>query len=204
MQCKNHPGEKGTNTCNDCGSWMCDRCSFDRGGRIFCPSCAAKQAANEAGSAGTKAPGYGPRTGRYISWGLLFLFSVVIPLPGLNYMYMGLVKRGLVAMIAFFTTIFLTAQFNGTGLGIVFWFAMPILMFVSIFDGFNIRRRINAGEEIADSVDDITDFIRRNRTAIIAFLLLLVVVAVITAVPMWLVGVGLAVLAIHVLFRKPK
>jgi len=121
---------------------------------------------------------------------------------------MGLVKRGLVAMIAFFTTIFLTVQFNGTGgLGLIFLFAIPVLILVSIFDGFNLRRRINAGEEITDNVDDIVNFVRRNRTMIIAFLLLLAVIGVIGSILPWLiriVPIVIAIWALLVLVRKPK
>ena len=197
MQCKNHPSENGINTCNNCGSWLCERCSFERGGRIFCPSCAVSQG-TEAATAH-----YPPRStpARNISWGLLFLFSVVIMLPGLNYMYMGLIKRGLLAMSAFFGVIFLGTQLSGA-LSWLFAFAIPILVIACIFDGFNIRRRINAGEAVSDSVDDVMNFIRRNRVIILGVLVLFLVIHIIGALWPWIM-IAAIILAAVILF-KPK
>ena len=108
-------------------------------------------------------------------------------------------------MIAFFTVIFLAVQFDGTGLFPLFMFAIPVLVLVCIFDGFNLRRRINAGEILTDNIDDIADFVRRNRTMIIGFLLLLAVISVIGTILPWLiriVPIVIAIWAISVLFRK--
>lgn len=204
MQCKNHPGESGVNTCNQCGSWLCDRCSFQRSGRIFCPHCAAQQ------SAPTK-PDYSFAThhiDKSISWGLLFLFSVVIPLPGLNYMYMGFIKRGFVAMSAFFGAIYLTAMLGG-GLSVLFAFSIPVLWITCTFDGFRMRARINAGEVIPDNIDDITSFIQRNRSILIGFLLLLLAVNLLGGILPWMlrllriiVPILIAVWAVQTLFKK--
>ena len=215
MQCRNHPTENGVNTCNQCGSWLCDRCSFERGGRIFCPSCASQQAT------GTSAPSsgiaHGPTShppGRNISWGLLFFFSIVIPLPGLNYMFLGLIKRGLVAMLAFFGVLYVAIQFFSAGtwqLGLLFILILPVLILACVFDGFRLRNRINAGEIVTDNIDDIVDFVRRNRVILIGLLLLLVAVHVMGGVLPWLfqwlrniVLLVIAVWAIRALFRKPR
>ena len=199
MQCKNHPTVKGINTCNECGSWLCERCSFERGGRIFCPGCAADNGAES--SYHTLSPG----STKYISWGLLFLFSVIIPLPGLNYMYMGLIKRGLMAMSVFFGLIFMGTQLTG-GFGI-FAFAIPILVITCIFDGFNLRRRINSGEEISDSIDDIIDTVKRNRRIIVSFLLLLVIVHIVGSMLPFLgrfIPIIFVIWAVLTFFSKPK
>ena len=223
MKCKNHPEENGVNTCNQCGSWLCERCTFERGSRIFCPACASQTegagmtAVDSAhySTAGDSAH-YGStgkyrtmsHSGRRISWGLLFLFSVVIPLPGLNYMYMGLIKRGLVAMSAFFGTIYLSTLFNG-GFTMLFIFAIPVLILACIFDGFRLRLRINSGEEVADNIDDITEFIRKNRVAITGFLLILLAANVVGGMIPWLLRVLRSVLPIliiawvvYALFKK--
>jgi len=204
MQCKNHPTVNGVNTCNQCGSWLCERCSFERGGRIFCPSCSSEQGAEIAGAG----PHYvhAPGSKRYVSWGLLFLFSVVIPLPGLNYMYMGLIKRGLMAMSVFFGLIFMTTQLSG-GLGRIFAFAIPILILACIFDGFNLRRRINLGEVIDDSLDEVVNSIRRNRRVVVSLLLLLIVVHVVVSMLPFLMNIlpiVLVIWAVLTFFSKPK
>ena len=221
MQCKNHPEENGVNTCNQCGCWVCDKCGFERVGRIFCPHCAAQPNVSGAGAfVGPESSGMAalrpeayssPKyTGKYISWGLLFLFSVIIPLPGLNYMYMGLIKRGLVAMGTFFGIIYLMSQIGG-GLTVLFAFSIPVLILACIFDGFRIRTRINAGEVITDNIDDVTSFIRRNRIVIVGFLLILIAINLAGAILPWLVGllrraipILLAVWVISALLKKPK
>ena len=203
MKCKNHPEENGVNTCNECGCWLCERCTFERLGRLFCPSCAAQLAGSSTETGHIPA-----RAGQQISWGLLFLFSVVIPLPGLNYMYLGLIKRGLVAMSAFFGLIYLASMFNG-GFTALFIFSIPVLWLACVFDGFKLRMRINAGEIVSDNIDDITSFIRRNRVAITGILLFLIAVNVVGGILPSLVRalrnilpILIAIWAIHALFRK--
>ena len=212
MQCRNHPEENGVNTCNQCGSWICDRCSFERGGRIFCPACASQQASEKR-----EAPPDRSRishVGRSISWGLLFFFSIVIPLPGLNYMYLGLVKRGLVAMGTFFGLIYMIIQLsisNTWPLGIMFIFAIPILWLACTFDSFRLRERMNRGEVVTDNIDDIIAFIRRNRVLLTGLMLLLVAVHVLGGILpgvlrllRHVIPIVIAVWAIQALFKKPK
>ena len=203
MKCKNHPEENGVNTCNECGCWLCERCTFERTGRLFCPSCAAQQVGSD-GPVEAEPLCYSQRK----SWGLLFLFSVIIPLPGLNYMYLGLIKRGLVAMSALFGIIYMAIILNG-GLTALFVFAIPVLILTCIFDGFKLLSRINAGEEVSDNIDDITSFIRRNRVAITGFLLILLAINIVGGVLPWVVRtlrnvipILIAIWAIHALFRK--
>ena len=206
MKCKNHPEEIAVNTCNECGCWMCERCTFERSGRLFCPACAAQNGEASAERGYTRSYSHLPR--RQISWGLLFLFSVIIPIPGLNYMYLGLIKRGLITMSAFFGAIYLTAVFNA---GWVMLF-VAAFMFACIFDGFKLRIRINAGEEVSDNIDDITAFIRQNRVVITGILLILVAVNVIGGILPVLMNILrrvlpilIAVWAIHALFiKKPR
>ena len=211
MQCKIHPEENGVNTCNECGSWLCDKCSFERGGRIFCPSCAAQQGSGSApavlGTGHRPSPSHVDRS---ISWGLLFLFSVIIPLPGLNYMYMGFIKRGLVAMSAFFGSIYLVTLLGGS-LSLIFVFAIPVLWFACAFDGFRLRARINAGEVVTDNIDDITSFVHRNRTALIGLLLLILAINVVGGVVPTLVNLLRRILPVLIiiwatcaLFRRTK
>lgn len=241
MQCKNHPEENGVNTCNQCGTWLCEKCSFEREGRYFCPSCASQGTLAGAGSSGTGPLGdgsggtgsygsgsYGSSThrgptgpydrgysgpgyvDRSVSWGLLFLFSVIIPIPGINYMYLGLIKRGLVAMSAFFGSIYLTIQFMSSGawaIGILFIFSIPVLWLSTTFDGFKIRNRMNYGEVVTDNIDDILGFIRRNRGILTGFLLFLLAINVVPALFGFLrniIPIIIVVWAIYILFKKPK
>ena len=100
---------------------------------------------------------------------LLFIFSAV---PGLNYMYLGLMKRGL-----FFMTLFFIAIFASHELGIrLLMFAVFILMCYSLFDGFRARRLLMDGFVVPDASDDIIAFFKRHKAAVI----ILVLVAIFT------------------------
>jgi len=113
-------------------------------------------------------PGSPSGVGGRISFGLLFLFSFFFP-PGANYMFMGLMKRGLVTMCGFFLIIFLTAT-SSWPFSMLFGLAIPIYVLTCIFDGFDVRRRMNAGEIIYDNIGDILGGIFRNKTVLLVVL----------------------------------
>jgi len=103
MTCRNHPTRAAANTCGQCGDWLCEECTADVGGRIYCAACLQKYWAHEPEeSVPEPAPYYPSRSERprNVSFGLLFLFSF-LP-PGINYMYEGLIKRGLFILSSFF------------------------------------------------------------------------------------------------------
>ena len=186
MQCRNHPTIAGINTCNHCGSWLCENCTFERGGRIFCPSCAAQQA-TEHGPAPSDDSVARRTPRRYISWGVLFFFSICFP-PGVNYMYMGLIKRGLAAMVAFFAVIYMTAIFSGSGfgpLGAMFGLAIPVLILAVAFDSFQIRLRINAGEPVNDDIEAVLAFVSRNRRTLLVIVAIIIALSVIGPYMAW-------------------
>lgn len=77
---------------------------------------------------------------------LTFLFSL---LPGAGHMYLGLMRRGLEIMVAFFGSIFLVAdalQLAEIGVPLSL-----IIYFYSLFDAYHLRKSIKRGDEIADS-----------------------------------------------------
>ena len=158
MQCRTHPTTPAFSTCNQCSDWICEECTVDIQGRLFCRGCLTKLAA--PGSAPHPAMPVPMPGKRRISWGLLFMFSF-LP-PGVNYMYMGLIKRGLVALCGFFLLVYFIGVSNPP-LTFLFSLAMPVFVLTCIFDGFNIRRRINAGEIVGDNIDGAINFLRRNK-----------------------------------------
>ena len=156
MQCRNHPERNGANTCNQCGTWLCEECTVDIQGRLYCRGCLADLSSPDTPSA--------PRVThpRNISSALLVLFSFVFP-PGVNYMYLGLMKRGLVAMCGFFLLMFMGIT-SSWPVSMIFWFAIPVVALTCLFDSLNIRRRINAGEYVPDDIGDMLGGIFRNKT----------------------------------------
>lgn len=142
---------------------------------------------------------------KYISAFMLLIFSC-FP-PGANYMYMGLIKRGLAAMSGFFMLIFLTITSSGA-LTLMFALMIPILWMTCLFDGFHIRRRINAGEVVDDGVGDILNSALRNRRLALVFLIIFAIAfagnilgfaaeIVRRAVPLLLIA-----LALYIIFRR--
>jgi len=76
---------------------------------------------------------------------LTFISSLV---PGLGYMYLGLMKKGIQAMVIFFL---INPLFSFIGLG---WLADIIqipLWFYLFFDTFNIAHKLDRGEFVSDS-----------------------------------------------------
>lgn len=103
---------------------------------------------------------------RYISGAVLALLTCFLPIPGVNYMYEGLIKRGLAAMGGFFMIIYAISVFHVWPFSLIFGLAIPIYWLACLFDSVQIRRRINAGEIVNDDIDDMLGFVRRNRRAI--------------------------------------
>ena len=195
MNCRKHPARTAINTCGECGDWLCEECTAEVSGRVYCIPCLQKKWSREHGHdpenflpppppyPHTHARGHVPGEPypKHVSWGLLFVFSF---LPGLNYMYEGLIKRGLFAMISFFLTTYLAGMFGEP----MFGFAIAVLWFASFFDGFRIRRILNAGVAVPDNVDDITDFFKAHKAAIILFILAFLALGIIGWFSNWVVG----------------
>ena len=145
---------------------------------------------------------------RNVNWGLLFFFSCFFP-PGSNYMYMGLIKRGLAAMCGFFFLIYMIAAVpRGMTLPVVFAFVIFIL--TCIFDGFHIRRRINAGEAVGDDISEIIGSVLKNKMLCLIIFVMLgilflgavfgIVSSLLSNIPLlFLIGFGL-----YIIFRRRK
>jgi len=94
---------------------------------------------------------------------LLFLLSAI---PGLNYMYLGLMKRGLFIMTLFFGAVFVAHEIGAR----ILMFCIFILMCFSLFDGFRVRRLLIDGFVVQDASDDLIAFFKMHRTPIMLFL----------------------------------
>ena len=193
MNCSMHPSKIALQYCCRCNITLCDECLVGYQGEAFCRSC-------------IPAPSKPYR--RRINWGLLFFFSCFFP-SGTNYMFMGLIKRGLAAMCGFFLLIFFISV-TGWPLQMILGMSLAVYVLTCIFDGFNIRRRILSGEAVPDGIHDVLGSILANKkltmVLIVAFLVLIVVrvlgfitVAISNFLPIIIIGVGL-----YIIFRKKK
>ena len=132
-----------------------------------------------------------------INGGLLFFISFFLP-PGANYMLMGLIKRGLAAMCGFFLIIYMIVSASAVPVIVLLALSLPVYSLTCVFDGFNIRRRINAGEHVEDGISDILDGILRNKK------LMLVIFVVIAINFAWrILGIGLVIISHLINFAIP-
>jgi len=121
-----------------------------------------------------------------VSLGVLFFFSF---LPGANYMYMGLMKRGLATMTGFFLLFFLISQ-TSMPLTLVMIFGLTVLYFASFFDGFNVRRRLNAGEPVRDDIGELLNSILANKFLRTLFLVVIAVMIIISVLQITVAVIG--------------
>jgi hypothetical protein len=123
-------------------------------------------------------------------------------------MYMGLMKRGLATMCGFFLIIFLLAN-SWYPVNLMLGLAIPVFVLTSFFDGFNVRRRINAGEAVRDDIGDALGGIlsdKRLRTIIfvtLAIVLLVSIFGLAITILRGLLPLGIIVLGVY-LFMKHK
>ncbi len=132
MKCANHPETDAEALCAVCQAPICRDCGFNLNGKFYCCRCL------EAGVAGVR--GVNNRRGAFSVLALSLL-------PGAGYMYLGLMNRGLQAMVLFFGSIFLASVVN---LGALIGLVVPVLVFYSIFDSLQLASRMNEGLFIED------------------------------------------------------
>lgn len=88
-----------------------------------------------------------------------FLTFVAALIPGVGYMYLGLMRKGLEALLIY---MLLIPVFSMLGLGFIGGILRTILWFYTFIDTFNIARRIDMGEIVLDSDLFISKFLDRE------------------------------------------
>jgi hypothetical protein len=152
MNCSIHHDKEASFRCFECGEVICKECATEMNGKIVCKKCFEKQRtkANDNSLDIDKfidKPIINNRyTGKYNSF-WAFIFSLI---PGAGQMYFGLMKRGLQIMLLFITPMFLGSMLYSTnGVLVLLNF---IIWFYSFFDCQHIRRAINEGEALDDTL----------------------------------------------------
>ena len=144
-------------SCVRCDSDVETRFAVEIDGQIFCKHCL-----NEfTNSYSTKSL---PK--RRISTFCLIALSSI---PGANYMYMGLVKKGLAYLILFFSVVMLGSYLHP------FVITIPIIYIYCFFDCLEKRRSIHMGISIPDDASELTNFLLRYRLPTIYIVAILLV-----------------------------
>jgi hypothetical protein len=142
MKCINHNDRETEIVCSVCGKPVCGECGVTVNGRVTCRDCAYNMQQYNAGQHRS------PETLR--DNGLNgFLFFIFLAVPGLRHMYMGLMRRGLHFLTAFFGSITIAALLGGR-LGTVLVPVIFIVWFYSAFDSYQMHRLSQKGEKVED------------------------------------------------------
>ena len=137
MKCINHPDIETEVICAECQDPVCENCRVTLAGRDYCRSCLEEKV-----SARPVPKPVPPLVVKSKFWA--FVLSII---PGAGYMYLGLMKRGLQAMIIFFSIIFIASTLNFDEMAPLL---LPILLFYTIFDTQQLVRRISEGYHVED------------------------------------------------------
>jgi len=126
MNCANHADVPATAYCRTCGKPLCNSCSRDVRGVIYCEECLASHLSGTMPPPGTAAvpPGVQPATG-VPSPGLAAILGFI---PGVGAMYNGEYAKGFIHVVIFATLIWMADNVSGLfGLAIAaFVIYMPI------------------------------------------------------------------------------
>ncbi|MGE5590055.1 MAG: hypothetical protein ACM3ZA_05505 [Bacillota bacterium] len=158
MNCVNHPDREAADPCALCGQPLCEECAVSLPGGSYCRDCLQEAVAQETASPSDAGAAAGPVAASALDGGdqapprrvspkspfLAFVLSLV---PGVGHMYLELMRRGLSFTVIFFGAVTLSVVLQT---GELMAFLGPVIYFYSIFDAMQHRRRINAGEPVAD------------------------------------------------------
>lgn len=139
MKCINHPDKEQAATCVLCNESLCEDCLVVLGEHSYCKKCLTEKISG-GGNSITKSPSIRGNKSRF--WA--FVLSLV---PGLGYLYLGLMNRGLQTMLLFFGSIFVASFI---GFDQLMALVVPVVIFYSIFDTQQLTKDINAGIPVDD------------------------------------------------------
>lgn len=164
MDCKNHYGRSGVNTCSKCGDWVCEECTVQVQGRNICKNCIQEYIQKDETfiRKGTSRPD--------INGFLVFLFSF---LPGAAHMYMGLSKIGLMFLTLFIGG-FVLAEISALSFFSIAF--SGILWVYCFFDARNMKHRIRHGE-VKDDITPYLQYVKQHKSV---FALVLIVLGGVT------------------------
>lgn len=133
MKCVNHDSQEASAICSICHRPICETCLVELSDRQFCRTCLEKRIEETPrAESGGKRPF------------LAFLLSLI---PGVGYLYLGLMQRGLQTMLVFYGAIFLAALAN---FAVITALVLPVTIFYTVFDTLQLLKRMNEGQPVAD------------------------------------------------------
>lgn len=135
MKCAHHSDQEATAICSICHKPICESCLVVLRDQQYCAGCLETRVG--------KTPD--PELG-YKRPFLAFMLSL---LPGVGYLYLGLMRRGLQTMVVFYGAIFIAAALN---FGQITALVLPVTLFYTVFDTLQLLKKINEGQQVEDKL----------------------------------------------------
>lgn len=153
MNCTNHENEKARFICQDCGVNICNECAVNNNGEIICLQCADNRGLVVIKSKTMKGnENHFPyeSESKYRDKGISSFWGTILSfMPGAGHMYLGLIKKGLQIMIAFFATIALSSYLYSSEIFTAF---ATVIWFYSVFDCYHTRKKLQLGEHVSEDL----------------------------------------------------
>jgi len=142
MNCANHNDAAAVAYCRTCGKPLCNACSRNVGGAVYCETCVAEKMHGAAATPGipNRPPlqAVVPPQSRPVVAGLLGF------IPGVGAMYNGQFMKGVIHALTFVVLVFLTTHIGVLGILIGFF------VFYMVFDAFKTSEAIQQGLPLPD------------------------------------------------------
>ena len=141
MNCANHSDAAAVAYCRTCGKPLCNACSRNVGGVVYCETCVAEKMHGATAQSTSGRPPMGaviPPQTRPVVAGLLGF------IPGVGAMYNGQFMKGVIHALTFVVLVFLTTHIGVLGILIGFF------VFYMVFDAYKTSEAIQMGQPLPD------------------------------------------------------
>lgn len=153
LNCQNHKDKDAKFICEKCKKPICDECSAEVMGKKVCRNCIDKALFSEGAN----------RSNSHRSFLHELFFFCCSCIPGVAQLSMGLFKRGMQLMITFIGAFVLFSYVNVESF--IPLIVIP-LWFYSFFDSYFLRKKLDSGIQLEDSLVYDYSIVVRNKTVL--------------------------------------
>ena len=152
MNCANHPQNAVSAYCRTCGKPLCNQCTRQVMGVIYCENCVAERMSGSVPAAQFQpAPGYQPV--QPVTSGpnpaLAGILAGFFPF-GVGAVYCGQYAKGLAHLIVFVLLVIGASNATSDTMGTVFGFSIAAFYFYQLIDAIKTAKAVQTGQPIPD------------------------------------------------------
>ena len=153
MNCANHPQNAVAAYCRTCGKPLCNQCTRQVMGVIYCENCLAEKVAGTVPPAFQTAPGYQPAVQPVSGGGpnpaLAGILAGFFPF-GVGAVYCGQYAKGLAHLIVFVLLIIGASNSSSDTMGTVFGLSIAGFYFYQLIDAIKTAKAIQNNQPVPD------------------------------------------------------